>query len=68
MSQVNDAFVEELQALFTKYEIAHAFMAIPQPEAEHYVLLPYQMGNNAVRHLAASLLQNISSVPAPTLN
>lgn len=68
MSDSKDALVEDLTNLFAKHNIENAFLAIPQPAESNYILLPYQMGNNMIRHLAASLLQNIPHLDPPTLN
>jgi len=63
-----DELLQDLQALFAKHEIRYAFLAVPQVEEEYYILLPYQMGNNAIRHMAKSLLKNFEALPPVTLN
>lgn len=68
MADINDSLLQDLQTLFEKHKIEHAFLAVPQVDAECYILLPYQMGPNAIRHMAASLLQNIQSAAPPVLN
>jgi hypothetical protein len=68
MAENKDELLHDLQALFAKHNIDHAFLAIPKIEEEYYLLLPFQMGNNAIRHMAASLLQNFEPLPPATLN
>jgi hypothetical protein len=68
MAENKDELLHDLQALFAKHNIDHAFLAIPKIEEECYLLLPFQMGNNAIRHMASSLLQNFEPLPRAALN